>query len=323
MNGPVPPELLLLGVACLLLAGVGLSGAFLLRSVEQRRRAEERIAGVVRPLARAKSLQPAPTLRTSEPRPRDPIAWAGRLFGFDPSRPDNYPTRWWIVLAVSGGVALLAGRLAQELIGPLALAASPLLWWGLSRSFFRWSAGRIQQRLLVQFPDALAMIVRAVRVGIPVAEAIRAVAHESEAPTATEFARLHDQILIGVPLEEALRAMAQRTGLGEYRFFATAISLQSQTGGGLTEVMENLADLIRKRVALQSRGRALSSEARSSAIVLSVLPFGTGFMLWVIDPTYMTSLFNEHLGRIMLGIGTASLLAGIFSMRAIIRRTLA
>ncbi|HSU05814.1 MAG TPA: type II secretion system F family protein [Acetobacteraceae bacterium] len=323
MTTSLPPVLLMLGIASLLLSGLGISGVLLLRSIELRRRAEARIAGVVRPLARPRSLRTTRLIRSSAPQPHDPVAWAAWLFGFDPARADQYPAAWWMVLALCGAAAIAGGRLISALLGPVGLAAAPLLWLGLSRAVFGWSAARNRRQLLLQFPDTLAMIVRAIRVGIPIAEAIRSVAHETEPPTATEFARLHDQILIGVPLDEGLRAMAQRTGLGEYRFFATAITLQSQTGGGLTEVMENLADLIRRRVALQSRGRALSSEARSSAIVLSLLPFATGMMLWLIEPSYIALLFNEHLGRIMLGGATASLITGVFSMRTIIRRTLA
>ncbi len=90
-------------------------------------------------------------------------------------------------------------------------------------------------------------------------------AQDSEAPTSVEFGRLYDQVSIGTPLEDALREMAARNKLPEYRFFATALALQSQTGGGLTETLENLADVVRKRVALKARGYALAAEARTSA----------------------------------------------------------
>ena len=114
-----------------------------------------------------------------------------------------------------------------------------------------------------------------------------------------------------------------RSGLGEYRFFATAISLQAQTGGGLTEVLENLADVIRKRVALQSRGRALSAEARTSALVLAVLPLATGGMIAVLDPAYMAVLFDTAKGHSLLGAAALSLGIGVGAMRMIIQKTLA
>ena len=120
------------------------------------------------------------------------------------------------------------------------------------------------------------MIVRSVRVGIPVMEAIRAVARETPEPTGPEFARLVDQVSIGVSLDDAVLDMARRCGIPEYRFFATALSLQNQTGGTLSETLENLADVIRKRVALAAKGKALASEARTSAMVLAALPIVTG-----------------------------------------------
>ena len=120
-----------------------------------------------------------------------------------------------------------------------------------------------------------------------------------------------------------MRELGQRSGLGEYRFFATAIALQAQTGGGLTEVLEDLADVIRKRVALQSRGRALSSEARTSALVLALLPVATGGMIAVLEPTYMAVLFNTRTGHSLLGVAALSLGVGIGAMRLIIQKTLA
>ena len=136
------------------------------------------------------------------------------------------------------------------------------------------------------------MIVRSVRVGIPVLGAINSVAREAQEPTAAEFASSAMSWLVGVPLDQAVVNMAARTDLPEYRFFATAIGLQAQTGGGLSETLENLADLIRKRVALRQRGHALSSEARTSALMLGALPVVMGGGLWLLNPAYMGLLFN-------------------------------
>ena len=170
--------------------------------------------------------------------------------------------------------------------------------------------------------DALSMIVRSVRVGIPVSEAMRHVARQSLAPTAAEFERIASDLSIGTRLDLSLKAMAQRAGLPEYQFFATALSLQSQTGGGLTETLENLADVIRKRVALRSKAYALASEARASSLVLAVLPFVSGLGLAVLSPDYIAVLFVEEAGRNLLGIAFLSLGTGILAMRTIIRTSL-
>ncbi len=293
------------------------------RGIEQRRREASRIERVLQPLARTRPLRPAATTRLAVPEERGLLGWLGWVFRFDPGRVIRYPTPWWAVLAGAFALAWVGTAMAANLLGQAGLLALPLLWWIVAQAWFRRMDARRRQQLLVQMPDALAMIVRAVRVGIPIPEAVRAVAQEAEPPTAVEFAALNSEIVIGVPLEDGLRALARRTELGEYSFFATAVSVQSQTGGGLTEVMENLADVIRRRVALQSRGYALSAEARSSAVVLAVMPVLTGIMLWLINPAYMNTLFDEPLGHMLLGAGVSLLAIGIFVMRTIIRRTLA
>jgi tight adherence protein B len=158
---------------------------------------------------------------------------------------------------------------------------------------------------------------------LPVVEAIRVVAQENPEPTAAAFTGLVAQSAIGVPLEDALREMADRTRLPEYRFFATALSLQSQTGGGLTETLENLADTIRKRVAARIRGHALAAEARMSSYILGGLPLVTGGLLSIMNPDYMSVLFTDPSGRKLLLFGILLLGIGAFSMRALIRKSLA
>jgi tight adherence protein B len=166
------------------------------------------------------------------------------------------------------------------------------------------------------------MIVRSVRVGIPVLGAINAVAREAQAPTSFEFTRLASQVSVGVPLDEAAIEMGTRNDLAEYRFFATAIGLQAQTGGGLSETLENLADLIRKRLALRERGHALSSEARTSALILGALPVVLGGGLWALNPGYISVLFTTRPGQAILGIALFLLASGGLVMRSIIKRSL-
>ena len=315
--------LLLLAMAVPALATLAVAGVVAARAQEQRRRTEERLQRVAHPLARVPRAADVSIARAGPPERQPALLRLAGVFGFDPAKTDRYPLRWWVVVPGALVLARVGAGMAAGLLGPWAWLAVPPAWVLLCRSFFGRADGRYRQRLLVQLPDVLAMIVRAVRVGIPVAEAVRAVAQEFETPTATEFTRLHDAVLIGVPLEQGLRELGARSGLGEYRFFATAISLQAQTGGGLTEVLENLADVIRKRVALQSRGRALSAEARTSALVLAVLPLATGGMIAVLEPSYMAVLFDTAKGHSLLGAAAVSLGVGVGAMRMIIQKTLA
>jgi len=137
-----------------------------------------------------------------------------------------------------------------------------------------------------------------------------------------EFNRVSDQIVIGTAPEQALRDMAARNGLPEYGFFAAALTLQAQTGGGLTETLELLAEVIRKRVALKARGYALSSEARTSSMVLGVLPVATTGLIALVNPDYISVLFTDPTGNIVLGVAVLFLATGMFLMQTIIRKTL-
>lgn len=244
------------------------------------------------------------------------------LFGFDPALGEHYVLRWWVALAGTLVLAVAATKLGSGLAGNMAWFGLPVEWIVLSRGFFNWCRRRRQDKLFRQFPDALAMIVRAVRVGIPVTDSITAVGRELEAPTGPEFARLADELAIGMLLEDTLRAMAERNKLQEYRFFATALSLQSQTGGGLSETLENLADVIRKRVAVRQKGEALSAEAKMSSIVLASLPPFAAAGLWIMNSAYIVMLFTDPLGQKILAGAIFMLSLGIMSMKTLIRKSL-
>ncbi len=303
---------------------MGLASVVLLRLQARQNEVRLRFTRVLRPYQRQRAGQ--------ENGSTSGVGFAGAteglgpmlagLFGFDPALGEQYVLRWWVVLAGTFVLAVTATKLASGPAGNLAWIGLPLEWVVLSRSFFNWCKRRRQDKLFKQFPDALAMIVRAVRVGIPVTDSITAVGREVEAPTGPEFGRLSDELAIGVTLDDALRAMAERNKLQEYRFFATALSLQSQTGGGLSETLENLADVIRKRVAVRQKGVALSAEAKMSSIVLAVLPPFAAVGLWIMNSAYIVLLFVDPLGQKILGGAILMLCLGIWSMKTLIRKSL-
>ena len=242
--------------------------------------------------------------------------------GYDPERKAQYPLAWWLVVIGAVVIARVIAYLIELLAGPLALASMPVLIWLLSRSYWRHYDNKRRKMLYEQFPDALGNIVRAVRVGIPVSEALRGVSRDAAEPTAEEFRRLSDQVWIGGSLESALTDIAERSGVAEYRFFATAISLQAQTGGGLSETLETLAEVIRQRIALRRRGYALAAEARTSAGLLAALPFVTGGAMALLNPDYIFILFTDPTGRKILAAAIGMLLLGIGAMRWLIRKSL-
>ena len=318
------PLLLLFLLSCLSLAGLAYSGMLVSQAQRQRRRAAERFQLVTAPHMRVHRVELSAFLRpTSKRGEQSLVARLAGLFHIDMEKLDLYPLRWWLVLLITLGIADIGRILARMLLGDvLALLAMPVLWVVLSRSFFTWVENRQRDKLLNQFPDALAMIVRSVRVGIPVMEAMRAVSRELPEPTGPAFDRLVNQVAVGGSLEDAILELARRAGLAEYRFFATAVALQNQTGGKLSDTLESLADVIRKRMALKSKAKAMTSEARASIMVLAAMPVLTGAGMWALNPKYMNLLLTNSSGNKLFGAAVLSLCFGMFVMRTIIRRTL-
>jgi len=244
------------------------------------------------------------------------------VFGVRAEQLDLYPAPWWVILIAVGTLATVGAGLIAGVFGNYGWLSQPLLWMVISRAVFGTFAARRARILYNQMPDALAMIVRSVRTGLPVAEALRIVGKEAQQPTAIEFERLYNQLLIGTSLTDALVSMAKRTEVPEYRFFAVALALQGQTGGSLTDTLENLADVIRKRTAMRARAYALSSEARTTVIVLASLPFVAFVALLFMAPQYATLLLDTTRGRQIMATAIVSLLLGIGMMQLMIRKAL-
>jgi tight adherence protein B len=310
-----------------LLLGIGLAG-WGLHSTGSRgrgRRLAERFAAHSLPFARVRMAsrlaQRAPQaawLRMPEPLERR----LSLLFGWDAERLDQYPMSPALVVLLAALPAVLGGAYAVTILGPPAWLLTPAIWVALARSAFAAVHRKRADVLYRQLPDALGMVVRAVRAGIPVVEALRTIGKELPDPTGAEFRRLSDQLAIGIPMEEALRRLARRSGLPEYRFFAVSLTLQNSAGGNLTETLDNLADVVRKRVATRQRGHALASQARASAYVLSAVPVFAAAALLVINPRYILVLFNDPRGNLVLAGAVGSLALGLGTMKAIIRRSL-
>lgn len=312
----------LLLLTCATLAGLGIASMLLERAYARKERLARRIAGAAGADRRSlMTIRPRPRLSTAPPS-RPAAARVAAIFGIDLAGQARAETKWYVVLGFTLMLARLPAGLITGMIGPLGWLSVPVIWVLAARSFFGWREKRRRELLFGQFPDALATIVRSIRVGIPVSRAVAIVGREAPQPTGAEFAQLADALTVGVSLEEALQAMANRNQMPEYRFFATALVLQEQTGGGLTATLENLADVICKRVALRARGKALAAEARTSAAVLTGLPFVAGLGLWVIDPAYMSVMFTTHAGNMLLSAALGTLGCGTLVMRSIIQSSL-
>lgn len=246
------------------------------------------------------------------------------LIALDPARPEQHPAPWPVVLGFAAVVGLGAALLAAAMMGTaLAVPAGVAATMLVARLAFTYGRTSYREKLLTQLPDAMSMIVRSLKAGIPVNEAIRAIARESPEPTRREFGQVAAEQAIGVALETSLLNLHKRTGLREYGFFAVTITLQQQTGGSLTETLENLADVVRKRVQTAARGRALAGQARASAMILTAIPFVALAALAVLNPDYLRFYVENEKGPTVAAIAFTLLGLGILTMRMMIRRSLA
>ena len=169
-------------------------------------------------------------------------------------------------------------------------------------------------KFLKQFPDAIDLIVRGLKSGLPAAESITLVGQEVPDPVGSEFRHVTDSVKLGQPLEVALAETATRIPLTDFQFFVITLSVQKETGGNLTETLENLSNLLRRRHQMKLKVRAMSSEASASGYIIGSLPFIIGGVIYMLNPEYVGLLFTDPRGHIMLGVGLVWLAIGGFVM---------
>jgi tight adherence protein B len=177
---------------------------------------------------------------------------------------------------------------------------------------------RRRNAFLKLFPDAIGLIVRGLRAGLPVSETIGVVGRELASPVGEDFRRIADQVRLGQSLEEAMWHTARRLSLPEFNFLVISLSVQRETGGNLAETLENLELILRKRQQMRLKIRAMASEATASALIIGALPFLMAVLMYLVSADYMRLLFTAPLGRLMVGGGIASLVVGGVIMRKMV-----
>ena len=224
------------------------------------------------------------------------------------------------------GKEITLGKYAIVCVGILALVAAglmmkgaPLLLSALLGLFFgiggpHFVVGRMIRRRINKFnsnfPDAIELMVRGLRSGLPITETLGIVAGEISGPVGVEFRMVSDKMKIGRTMEAALQETADRLGTAEFQFFVITLAIQRETGGNLAETLSNLADVLRKRAQMKLKIRAMSSESKASAYIIGALPFVVFGMVWMINPRYMGGFFTDERlmvagigGMIWMGIG--------------------
>lgn len=191
------------------------------------------------------------------------------------------------VVATGGMLAMRAPLLMAGLIGLLLSLGLPYLVVGRT----------IKKRVAkfnTRFPDAIDLLVRGLRSGLPVTETFQIVSQELPGPVGEEFKGVIERIRIGNTMEAALQETAMMLGTPEFQFFCITIQIQRETGGNLAETLSNLSEVLRKRAQMKLKIRAMSSEAKASAYIVGALPFFVFGIVWTMNPQYLAGFFSEQ-----------------------------
>ncbi len=219
-----------------------------------------------------------------------------------------------------------AGLGAAGLLLPLMFGLNPLLCIGIAVVFGlglpRWVVGMLGKRRMKKFgnlfPDAVDVIVRGIKSGLPVHDCFKIIARESPAPLGPEFQRLVDGLGVGLTLSQALEKMYERMPTPELKFFAIVMAIQQKTGGNLAEALGNLTTVLRARKMMGEKIKALSSEATASAGIIGSLPPAVMILVALTTPAYMALMFTDRRGQFMLLVAILMMSFGVFVMKKMI-----
>ena len=203
-------------------------------------------------------------------------------------------------------------------VAGFAFGPSLLLGAALAIALPHWLIGRLGRRRTARFiqlfPEAIDLMVRALRAGLPISEAIVNAGREVGNPVGAELRGIEAGMKLGRDLDSLLWDIATRIAIPEFRFFIIALSVQRETGGNLAETLNNLSEVLRRRRAMRAKARAMASEARASTAILGSLPIVVIGVLSFTSPTYIAPLFNDIRGLLLLGLGVTMLITGITIM---------
>ena len=218
-----------------------------------------------------------------------------------------------IIGFVAGGIAFF---LTQKPL--IAAGVGFALGLGAPRWYLNMVIGRRQKKFTSNFADAMDIIVRGVRTGLPLGDCLKIIAHESSEPVKGEFLRVVEGESVGVPIEVCLERMYERMPVPEVNFFATVLNIQRSTGGNLGESLANLSGVLRGRKMLREKIKALSAEAKMSAMIIGSLPIVVMIIITIASPEYMTELYTTPTGHRNLAIGATMMVMGTLVMRKMI-----
>jgi tight adherence protein B len=305
----------------------GVAWVFIYPILSGEKQAERRVASVARagPVSRpqrstgggkSRREQVEGTLKDIEQRQRKaqrpPLAVRLKQAGLDWSK-----RRFVVTFAIASvGVFLVTMMLGVGLIAALGFgfaAGCGLPFWMLS--FLK---KRRESKFLNEFPDAVDVIVRGIKAGLPLLDSLKLISNDATEPVRSEFRAIVETQTIGMPIGEACLKLYESIPLPEANFFGIVVSIQQRAGGNLSEALGNLSRVLRDRKKMKAKIQAMSMEAKASASIIGALPIAVMSLVWLTSPNYIDLLFTEPLGRIMLGCCAGWMLTGVLVMRKMI-----
>jgi tight adherence protein B len=201
---------------------------------------------------------------------------------------------------------------------PMVALGTAALFASIPVMFVRWKRSKRLGKFEEQFPEAIELMARALRAGHAFPTGIQMVADEVSAPVGAEFKLLYDRQNFGMPLGDALKGMAERVPILDARFFTTAVMTQRETGGNLSEILDNLAAVIRERFKVKRQVRAVTAHGRMTGSILGAMPVVLALILSVVSPEHMKTMFTDPLGIKMLVVGGTMQVIGALIIRKLV-----
>jgi tight adherence protein B len=230
----------------------------------------------------------------------------------------EWSVKQFALISVGVGVALMVLGLLTGMSLPAIGAIGFAGGLGLPRWVLSFLKNRREQKFLDALPDAIDLIVRGVKAGLPLLDCMKMVATDAPEPLRTEFRAILDTQAVGMPLGESCAKLYERMPVAEANFFGIVVGIQQKAGGNLSEALGNLSRVLRDRKKMKAKIRAMSQEAKASAAIIGALPFAVMILVSLTTPGYMIPLFRDPLGHLMLAGSAVWMTLGILVMRKMI-----
>jgi len=221
---------------------------------------------------------------------------------------------------ISAGIAVVMFLLGI-LTGAGLLVGAALAFtgaFGIPRWLLSYLKKRRESKFLNSFPDAIDIIVRGAKAGLPLLDCLKIICTESQEPVRSEFRTIVETQAVGLPLGDACGKLYEHMPLAEANFFGIVVTIQQKAGGNLSEALGNLSRVLRDRKKMKAKIQAMSQEAKTSAAIISALPFAVIILVYLTSPNYISLLWTEPLGRVMLGASACWMFMGVMVMKKMI-----